>query len=612
MSLRFGAGGPDDISSYDTPAALYGTAVPQTSGFFHLTDDNYVAVNHSQAAHLHGLDKFSLAFDLQRDSATTDTGRIISIYQSWGVSLGSDGRLVFSVTNSAGKDFVLVANQAIADTSWHRVEIEFNSYAEQATLRIDGVPSGSMPVQGHTPSMSSWGLVVGNVWGSSFNGKIRDIDMFAGESVSAGSGQPPEAAPPAPVIDPTPDAGPAPVTGPAPVPPADSELALIAKAIGTSSYADLAADMSKTLVTDGIGNSGDDVVLSGTAGQASSRGGDDVLIGTSAANALTGGSGRDIMFGGGGGDDFQFRGSHITGSHQDVLMDLDFSEGDRLIFSVYENGAFSAAAKGPGLNVFHNGSAAIVTSAEGLERLAALSDAVTLEAHPESNSITLGITQGGVVHDIDMFAGESVSAGSGQPPEAAPPAPVPPADSELALIAKAIGTSSYADLAADMSKTLVTDGIGDSGDDVVLSGTAGQASSRGGDDVLIGTSAANALTGGSGRDIMFGGGGGDDFQFRGSHITGSHQDVLMDLDFSEGDRLIFSVYENGAFSAAAKGPGLNVFHNGSAAIVTSAEGLERLAALSDAVTLEAHPESDSITLGITQGGVVHDIDMFSL
>ena len=527
LDLRFGAGGPDDVSSYDMPVAYYGSAVPQPSGAFHLTNDNFVAVDHYQAAHLHGLGEFSLTFDLQRDSAATGTGKIIAIYKSWDVSMDLSGRLVFSITNDADESFKLVANKAITDTAWHGIEITYDSGAGQATLQIDGVPSGAIAVHGSTPAMSSWGLVIGNSWGASFNGNLREVELFS-EGGAGGSGAAGPETGGAVDPDTVPDAGgPVEPEAVAPVPPApggateapalDGDLGLIAAAIGSGDYAGLAADLSKTFVTGGIGDAGDNVVLAGATGQATARGGDDVLIGGAGKNLLIGGDGEDIMFGGGGADDFQFMGYHVTGSQRDTVMDLDFAQGDRLILAGYQNGVFSAAAKGAGLNVFSGGASAIVSSDEGLARLAALSDEVTLETREGSGFMTLGITQGGILQEIDLI-GDTVAP--------VPPAPggateAPALDGDLGLIAAAIGSGDYAGLAADLSKTFVTGGIGDAGDNVVLAGATGQATARGGDDVLIGGAGKNLLIGGDGEDIMFGGGGADDFQFMGYHVTGS-------------------------------------------------------------------------------------------
>ena len=176
-------------------------------------------------------------------------------------------------------------------------------------------------------------------------------------------------------------------------------------------------------------------------------------------------------------------------------------------------------------------------------------------------------------------------------------------DTDLEAVAAKIASGDYAGLARDTGRTLVTDGRGGSDDEVVLAGRDvwRSAASGGGDDVLVGDAGDNWLVAGSGSNVMHGGAGADDFRFVGGH-AGSPSEVVLDTDFDEGDRIVLTQYEDGTFSSG--GRGTNVFSDGGAAIVTSMEGLARLAEASSDVTLNDGP--DGLSLGIAQTGGLHE------
>ena len=593
LALRFGAAGPDDVSSYDTPVSLGGSAAPQVAGSFLLTNSNYIVVDNFESEQLHALEEFTLSLDLQRSSTSGGTGLIMHIPSSWRLSMNDDGKVSFTVTNDAGRTFELTSDRTITDAAWHNVEVAYDSAAGSVAILIDGARAASTAVTGTTPAMSHWSVIVGNASGTSFNGRLRDIDITKADA--GGSPSLPVTAPP-----PVETASPAPV-------PAGDELSLIAAAISTGAYKELADSLSKTLADNDGGDAGDNVVLAGTSGfraARADRGGDDILIGDAAANWLVDGAGDTIMAGLGGADDFRFSGGYRSGSDHDIVMDLDFTEGDRLVLTGYDGGTFSAAANGAELNVFSGGAAAIVGSLAALKSLAATSGDVTLDTG--TDRLTLDIDQNSGHHTIDLTGVATASAGGSG---TGAPAPVPAGDG-LSLIAAAISTGAYKELADSLSKTLADNDGGDAGDNVVLAGTSGfraARADRGGDDILIGDAAANWLVDGAGDTIMAGLGGADDFRFSGGYRSGSDHDIVMDLDFTEGDRLVLTGYDGGTFSAAANGAELNVFSGGAAAIVGSLAALKSLAATSGDVTLDTG--TDRLTLDIDQNSGHHTIDL---
>jgi Ca2+-binding RTX toxin-like protein len=115
------------------------------------------------------------------------------------------------------------------------------------------------------------------------------------------------------------------------------------------------------------GTSGNDdlAALSNVTGS-QIRGGDgnDVLRGGKADDILIGGAGDDSLYGGGGADQFRFFGDQIGGaSDTDRLYDLNFGEGDTIVFGKFD-GLFTD--KVAGLNSFDNGDSAIISSWAGL------------------------------------------------------------------------------------------------------------------------------------------------------------------------------------------------------------------------------------------------------
>lgn len=108
----------------------------------------------------------------------------------------------------------------------------------------------------------------------------------------------------------------------------------------------------------------DDLRATSTGSMLAGNGGNDVLRGGKGDDILIGGRGDDKLYGGAGADQFRFFGDQIDGaSDVDAIYDLNFADGDTLVFGQY-NGLFSTDA--PGLNGFANGDSAIISSFAGL------------------------------------------------------------------------------------------------------------------------------------------------------------------------------------------------------------------------------------------------------
>lgn len=87
---------------------------------------------------------------------------------------------------------------------------------------------------------------------------------------------------------------------------------------------------------------GEDVVIGGDGDDTLyTRGGDDWLEAGAGNDRLVGGGGSDARFGSDGADAFDFYGSDLAGSGEDVIADFSFAEGDRLVFLHFDEGAFA-------------------------------------------------------------------------------------------------------------------------------------------------------------------------------------------------------------------------------------------------------------------------------
>jgi hypothetical protein len=132
---------------------------------------------------------------------------------------------------------------------------------------------------------------------------------------------------------------------------------------------------------------------------------------------------------------------------------------------------------------------------------------------------------------------------------------------------------------------------------------------RGGDDILRGGKFDDLLVGGEGNDSMFGGDGADQFRFFLNEVSGTDTDWIYDLDFSEGDELVFGNFAADTFVAGA---GVNAFSMGTAGIINSIEGLQALVnAADDNWTAAQRGDTDTLELTYTDGNVTQVINFSS-
>lgn len=141
-----------------------------------------------------------------------------------------------------------------------------------------------------------------------------------------------------------------------------------------------------------------------------------------------------------------------------------------------------------------------------------------------------------------------------------------------------------------------------SNDDIkLMTSTANNIINTGaGNDVIRSGSGDDRLIGGAGSDILSGGAGADQFYFSASDVAANHTDTdrIVDLNFGDGDTIVFNSYGAGFFSDAA---GINAFAGGSSAQISSYAGLANLVADSANVTASGNAALDLLIVTISYG-----------
>lgn len=161
----------------------------------------------------------------------------------------------------------------------------------------------------------------------------------------------------------------------------------------------------------------------------------------------------------------------------------------------------------------------------------------------------------------------------------------------------------YADFAREAELTL-RNGRGDGGDDLVLvSGSSAHAG--GGDNILVGNGGRNMLHSGPGDNVLTGLGGPDQFVFAGSNARADKTDVVLDLDFREGDKIVLNGFGRNTFDDDRGGNPLAVRGDGRAVVLDSAADVRELVSASRAVTLER--KGGDPVLDIEQNGRNYEI-----
>jgi Ca2+-binding RTX toxin-like protein len=178
---------------------------------------------------------------------------------------------------------------------------------------------------------------------------------------------------------------------------------------GLSSVRTFTLTITDTKKANASGRSGDDslfaVASDGDGTHMDGGAGNDRLEGGKYDDRLVGNRGDDVLFGGGGADQFRFFGTQIEGgSDTDRVLDLNFREGDTLVFGDFGAGTF---VKSGGVNAFSGGTAAILDSYGDIVSAAAASTLVTARrAAADSNDLLLSVVNAsGQVQTVSILGG---------------------------------------------------------------------------------------------------------------------------------------------------------------------------------------------------------------
>jgi hypothetical protein len=283
------------------------------------------------------------------------------------------------------------------------------------------------------------------------------------------------------------------------------------------------------------------------------------LLGTRADDILEGGVGNDTILlrwgddvadGGDGADNFILDGRYVDDGDRYRVRDLDFDEGDTLTFRLFDSDTFSDTVDP------NNHLQILGTSLNG-----AIFDSVDdiIEAH---NSGALIATKGG-----DDSTVLHLNVGG----------------DDIAVILRGVSFDDLNILSPDLSPT----------DDVVV-GTAF-------DDDMRGWGGNDELLMRFGNDTGNGGAGSDQFVFDGRYLNDGDSHIVQDLNFAEGDTLVFRFMDAGSFDDSLDaGNDLAVSNGGANAIFDSVEDI--LEADKNGVLTAADNGFGSTDLSIVAGG----------
>jgi Concanavalin A-like lectin/glucanases superfamily/Right handed beta helix region len=179
LDLEFSSSGLVEKSRWNSVATAAAVDTSNITGtMYHVQTGKGFSLSQPNSVQLYKLPAFTLSFEMKRDSTTATAGQIIGVFQSWSVSLRSDGELNFTIKNDAGKTFSIVTSGVkMLDTKNHKIALTYDSKIGKAYIYVDNVARGSGTVTGSTRALESWGLYVGSPFGTAFSGSIGNIEM---------------------------------------------------------------------------------------------------------------------------------------------------------------------------------------------------------------------------------------------------------------------------------------------------------------------------------------------------------------------------------------------------------------------------------------------------
>jgi carbon monoxide dehydrogenase subunit G len=209
-------------------SAVAGKSSSAASTGLHLGVDPVYSLTKFDTSKLFNLDQMDLDFNVKRDAKNAAVGSLLRVHGSWFVSLTAAGEITFEYEDAKSQKYKVTTKGAkITDTLDHAVSLQFDALDHTLSIVVDGREVANAAIGDRLQGMESWGLSVGNPFGSSAAVTIGHVTITDGtpeiafaapESPAAVA--PVEIAPVAPVVVETKPVAPAPIaeTAPSPAP----------------------------------------------------------------------------------------------------------------------------------------------------------------------------------------------------------------------------------------------------------------------------------------------------------------------------------------------------------------------------------------------------------
>lgn len=178
LDLSIGENGMADLSSHGVEI-INKVDNPQdfiVGDAYHLSDTNDFTVEKADDL-IHRANEFSVSFAIKRDGNDSDHGVIMSLHGEWGISTTANGAINVFLMNQDDDRLNLSTAPVVTDTEWHVISFAYDSVAGEAALFVDGVNVAADSFTGQTGVPSFARLMVGNSFGSNFNGLIKGIEV---------------------------------------------------------------------------------------------------------------------------------------------------------------------------------------------------------------------------------------------------------------------------------------------------------------------------------------------------------------------------------------------------------------------------------------------------
>jgi len=184
LSLDLDGGVAVDESTYGVDFEINDpTAIQEVDGFnvLALRDGVSLSVvrppshlNHT-ISHLFELETFTIDIGLRLDDASSPSGYLFGVHNSFSISLDDDGRVAFSDGNGR----LVSETPQITNTAWHNIAVSYDSVAGMASIYVDGNTVAQGAIENPTKGMEYWAPSLGSPWGDNVDAQIIRLNILA-------------------------------------------------------------------------------------------------------------------------------------------------------------------------------------------------------------------------------------------------------------------------------------------------------------------------------------------------------------------------------------------------------------------------------------------------